>query len=65
MFPTSNLLHGKIIFECRSLLNRLGAWELHQVYREKNWIANLTAKEGSSKTHFDVVFVFVVPPVFA
>lgn len=41
IFQTNNLLHGNIIFDCRSLLNRL-----EHVFYEQNQVANAMAKEG-------------------
>lgn len=65
MFLHGNLLHDNIIFECKSLLSRLGAWELHHLYRVHNWVADLLANEGNSSGHFEEIVVFVFLPVFA
>ncbi|OIT21512.1 hypothetical protein A4A49_64036, partial [Nicotiana attenuata] len=65
MLINGNLIFDSIIFECRSIVQRLGDVVVKHSFREMNKVADLLAKEGAKKDFFYTIFVTAVPPVFA
>lgn len=54
-------LYDNVVFDCRSMLSRLAAWELRHVYREQNQATDAMAREGIKHGQLGNVKVSVVP----
>ncbi|KAK6794984.1 hypothetical protein RDI58_008437 [Solanum bulbocastanum] len=65
MFHEDNALYNNLIYECRLLMERLGAAPQTHVFREQNRVTDMLSKEGLKCETFGTPTFLIVPPMYA